>query len=282
MRWREKIFKEKNRILLKRVSWYVGLSVGAILTIAPFYWAVMSSFKLETELFEATLWPNNVTFQNYINLFLNTGFIRWFLNSSLIAISFTVVTLFFCSLAGFAFAKYNFKFKNTLFLIILITMMIPVWTTIVPIFIIFSKFHLLNTYWALILPGSSNVFGIFLMRQYIQTVPSELIDSARIDGCSEFMIYYHIVLPVIKPAIGTLAIFSFFGSWNNFLGALIFMRTPDMFTIPPGLASLLGQVEPRYGTLMAATLISTFPIIIIFTAMQKQFVAGLTLGAVKG
>ena len=160
--------------------------------------------------------------------------------------------------------------------------MIPIWVGIIPMFIWFAKLRLINTYWVLILPGSANAFGIFLMRQYIQGIPSEMMDSARIDGCSEFQIYYKIILPVIKPVLATLTIFTFLFSWNNFLAALIFMVTEEMFTVPVGLSALVGMQQPQYGMLMAGTFISVIPVVIIFLRMQKEFVAGLTLGAVKG
>lgn len=268
---------------LKLAPVYILITLIAFIIIIPFYWALISSFKQENEIFSL---PNilirNPTMLNYIKLFTETIFERWFFNSTLIALSYSLMVLFFCSLGGFAFAKYNFPGRDVLFLIILSTAMIPPWVTIIPIFIWFAKLHLVNTYLALIIPGSANAFGIFLMRQYIHSIPSSIIDSSRIDGCSEFQIYYKIIVPVIRPALGALAIFSFIGSWNSFLNALILMRTPNMFTFPVGMSSLVGAQNPRYGMLMACAVISVIPVGIIFLSMQKHLVAGLTLGATKG
>lgn len=274
--------KKKITINLSLVGIYIVLILVAIVTITPFYWGVISSFRGYSELFDPKVWVDNPTVENYLRLFTTTLFPRWLLNSSVIAVSHTLLVLFFCSLGGYAFAKYEFRGKGILFLVILGSMMIPIWVGIIPMFIWFAKLRLINTYWVLILPGSANAFGIFLMRQYIQGIPSEMMDSARIDGCSEFQIYYNIILPVIKPVLATLTIFTFLFSWNNFLAALIFMVTEEMFTVPVGLSALVGMQQPQYGMLMAGTFISVIPVVIIFLRMQKEFVAGLTLGAVKG
>lgn len=274
--------KKKITINLSLVGIYIVLILVAIVTITPFYWGVISSFRGYSELFDPKVWVDNPTVENYLRLFTTTLFPRWLLNSSVIAVSHTLLVLFFCSLGGYAFAKYEFRGKGILFLVILGSMMIPIWVGIIPMFIWFAKLRLINTYWVLILPGSANAFGIFLMRQYIQGIPSEMMDSARIDGCSEFQIYCKIILPVIKPVLATLTIFTFLFSWNNFLAALIFMVTEEMFTVPVGLSALVGMQQPQYGMLMAGTFISVIPVVIIFLRMQKEFVAGLTLGAVKG
>ncbi len=264
------------------VIMYLILSLAAIFTVVPFYWAVTSSFKPQSKIFERpAIFIQSFTIENYRSLLLETPFQRWLFNSMIISVSYTLLVIFFCSMGGYAFAKYDFAGKNFLFFVVLSSMTIPVWAIIIPLFMWFSRLGLINTYWALILPGSANAFGIFLMRQYIQGVPTELLDSGRIDGCSEFGIYYRIVLPVIKPAVGALAIYAFLASWNNFLSPLIFMRNPRMFTIPVGLSGFVGQKEFRYGLLMAGSVISVIPVSIIFLAMQKQLVAGLTLGAVK-
>lgn len=274
--------KKKITINLSLVGIYIVLILVAIVTITPFYWGVISSFRGYSELFDPKVWVDNPTVENYLRLLTTTLFPRWLLNSSVIAVSHTLLVLFFCSLGGYAFAKYEFRGKGILFLVILGSMMIPIWVGIIPMFIWFAKLRLINTYWVLILPGSANAFGIFLMRQYIQGIPSEMMDSARIDGCSEFQIYCKIILPVIKPVLATLTIFTFLFSWNNFLAALIFMVTEEMFTVPVGLSALVGMQQPQYGMLMAGTFISVIPVVIIFLRMQKEFVAGLTLGAVKG
>ena len=262
---------------------YVVLSLVGIFSLTAIFWATISSFNPQSSLFERSILKmGNFTLDNYIRLFTNSFFPKWFFNSIVVATGFSLLALFFCSLGGYAFAKYDFAGKNILFLIVIGSMAIPVWTTIIPLFKWFSQLGLIDTYWALILPGSASGFGIFLMRQYIHGIPSEILDSARIDGCSEFQIYYRIVLPVVKPALGALGIYSFMTSWNNFISPLIFIRSPNMFTIPVGLAAFVGQKDPQFALLMAGGMISVIPILIVFLSLQKQFVAGLTLGAVKG
>ena len=262
---------------------YVVLSLIGILSLIPIFWAVISSFNPESSLFERSILKmGNFTLNNYIRLFTGTLFPKWFFNSVIVAVGYTLLAIFSCSLSGYAFAKYNFLGKSILFLIVIGSMTIPVWTTVIPLFKWFSQLGLIDTYWALILPGSASGFGVFLMRQYIHGIPSDILDSARIDGCSEFRIYYQIVLPLIKPALGALGIYSFMTSWNNFISPLIFIRSPSMFTIPVGLAAFVGQKDPQFDLLMAGGMISVIPILIVFLFMQKQFVAGLTLGAVKG
>lgn len=268
----------KNLIVI-----YVVLSLVAIFSLISVFWAAISSFNPQSSLFERSILKmGNFTLNNYIRLFTATHFPKWFFNSVIVAVSYTLLGIFFCSLGGYAFAKYSFLGKNILFLMVIGSMAIPPWTTVIPLFKWFSQLGLIDTYWALILPGCANAFGIFLMRQYIQGIPSEMLDSARIDGCSEFQIYYRIVMPVIKPALGALGIYNFMFSWNNFMSPLIFIRSPKMFTIPVGLAAFIGQKDPQFDLLMAGGIFSLIPILIVFLFMQKQFVAGLTLGAVKG
>jgi len=265
------------------IAVYLILLIPAILMAGPFYWVLTSSFKTQEEIFNRpSLLVQNPTIDNFTKLLTVTQFPRWFFNSLFTSICYMALALFFCSLAGYAFAKHDFPYKNILFVIILSSVMVPIYAVIVPLFLIFTKIGLINTYFVLILPGSANAFGIFLMRQYIQGIPTDMLDSARIDGYSEIQIYYRIVVPVIKPAIGALAIFAFLFSWNNLLRGLIFMRTSDMFTVPVGLASLVGLNDPQYGWLMAGSIISVLPVIVIFLRMQREFIEGLTLGSVKG
>lgn len=218
---------------------------------------------------------------NYRKLWKSVPFNKYFINSVFIATASTLMTLFFCSLGGYAFAKYQFRGKKILFGILLASMMIPFQVLLVPLFGLMYKIGWLNSYRAIIIPFSVGAFGVFLMRQFIVTIPSELIDAARIDGCSEFGIYYRIVLPIIKPALGALTIYSFLGSWNGYLWPLIVLRDEEKYTLPIGLANLIGTYRQEYGMLMAGTLLSLTPIVILFLAMQREFVQGITLGSVK-
>ena len=218
---------------------------------------------------------------NYRNLWKAVPYNRYFINSVFIATASTLVTLFFCSLGGYAFAKYQFRGKTILFGILLASMMVPFQVLLVPLFGLMYDIGWLNSYKAIIIPFSVGAFGVFLMRQFIVTIPSELLDAARIDGCSEFGIYYRIVLPIIKPALGALTIYSFLSSWNGYLWPLIVLRDEAKYTLPIGLANLIGIYRQDYGMLMAGTLLSLLPIVILFLAMQREFVQGITLGSVK-
>ena len=218
---------------------------------------------------------------NYRNLWKTVPYNRYFINSVFIATASTLLTLFFCSLGGYAFAKYQFRGQKILFGILLASMMVPFQVLLVPLFGLMYDIGWLNSYKAIIIPFSVGAFGVFLMRQFIVTIPSELIDAARIDGCSEFGIYYRIVLPIIKPALGALTIYSFLGSWNGYLWPLIILRDEAKYTLPIGLANLVGIYRQDYGMLMAGTLLSLMPIVILFLAMQREFVQGITLGSVK-
>ena len=218
---------------------------------------------------------------NYRNLWKTVPYNRYFINSIFIATASTLLTLFFCSLGGYAFAKYQFRGQKILFGILLASMMVPFQVLLVPLFGLMYDIGWLNSYKAIIIPFSVGAFGVFLMRQFIVTIPSELLDAARIDGCSEFGIYYRIVLPIIKPALGALTIYSFLGSWNGYLWPLIILRDEAKYTLPIGLANLVGIYRQDYGMLMAGTLLSLMPIVVLFLAMQREFVQGITLGSVK-
>jgi ABC-type glycerol-3-phosphate transport system permease component len=206
---------------------------------------------------------------------------RWFFNSLFIAIGTLFGSLFLASLGGFAFAKYEFPLKRVLFGIVLIMMMLPVQIMLVPLFLILVRLGWINTYWGMIVPSLAQAFGLFYMRQYMLGVPSELLDAARIDGCSEFRIYRQIMLPIAKPALAVLAILFFTNSWNNYLWPLIVLSSEDMFTLTIAMASLLGPYDVEYGMIMAGSFLGTVPILIVFLAMQRQFIEGLTAGSVK-
>ena len=243
----------------------------------------MQTLKLELTLsqppYRAIVWDKFTS--NYRNLWKTVPFNRYFINSVFIATASTLLTLFFCSLGGYAFAKYRFRGQKILFGILLASMMVPFQVLLVPLFGLMYDIGWLNSYKAIIIPFSVGAFGVFLMRQFIVTIPTELLDAARIDGCSEFGIYYRIVLPIIKPALGALTIYSFLGSWNGYLWPLIILRDESKYTLPIGLANLVGIYRQDYGMLMAGTLLSLMPIVILFLAMQREFVQGITLGSVK-
>jgi ABC-type glycerol-3-phosphate transport system permease component len=258
----------------------------SIIFIFPFYWLVVSAFKTRAQIFTIPpqFLPSPVVMENFQNLVESTVMVRAFWNSSVVAVGHVALALVLCSMAGYAFAKYkNAPGINVLFALVMGTMMIPAAVTMIPVFVVLSEIRLVNTHWAMIVPGAANAFGIFWMRQYISAnVPDDLIASARIDGCSEFGIYWRIVMPVCAPALGALGILVLIGIWNNLLWAFIVMRTEDMYTLPLLIYLLQGELRTPYGMVMACGVITTLPLILGFLFFQRSFVRGMTAGAIKG
>ena len=249
----------------------------------PFVWMLSNTIKEQSEIFQLrpTLIPEEPHLRNYVSLFVDFDFARHFLNSAFIAVIHTVAHLFLASLAGFAFAKYTFPLKNFLFMILLGSMMVPLYTIFIPLFVLVIKLGLIDSYAGVIIPGVAGAFGIFFMKQSMEAVPGELLDSARIDGASEFRIYWQIALPLVRPALAVLAVLAFMNSWNDFVWPLVVLRSRDLQTLPVIMAGMVGMYRMEYGVVMAASLLSTLPIFLLFMALQKQFVQGLTVGAVK-
>jgi ABC-type glycerol-3-phosphate transport system permease component len=265
---------------------YLLLACGLIFTAAPFVWMFSSSFKFNAEIFSypLTFVPRKSTLSNYIRLINGSEipFLRQFLNSLIIALSHTAMALFVSSIVGFGFAKYEFRLKRPLFVIMLATIMVPFQVTIVPLFMLMNTFRWLDTYWAVIIPGAFSAFGVFFMRQIMVGIPGELLDAARIDGASDFTIYWRIALPLSSAGLAILAVLFFLGAWNDYLWPVIALRTARNFTLPVGLATLLGLYKIEYGMLMAGAFLATLPIILLFVAGRNQFIEGLTAGAFKG
>lgn len=205
-----------------------------------------------------------------------------FLNSVIVAAGVTFLSLLVNALAAFAFAKLNFAGREKLFALLLLTMMVPGQVTMMPVFIILKSLGLLNSYLGLIIPGCASIFAIFMLRQFMRDIPDELIDAARIDGCSDFRVFFNIVLPLCKPALVTLLIFNFMGAWNEFLWPLIVMIKEERYTLPVALANLNGQFGTDWGILMAGSVVVVAPVIIVFLIAQKHYIEGITAGAVKG
>lgn len=274
------ILKEK---IIKLIL-YLILILGVIATLFPFYYMLVLATKSNTEIFSypPPVWFGNNFRENLQTLLDALPFFRNILNSVFVATVSTVLTLFFCSLGGYGFAKYEFKGKEKLFFLMLATMMIPGLLAIIPWFILMSKFNWLNTFYPLIIPGIANAFGIFLMRQFMEDIPDDIIDSARIDGCGEFEIFIRIILPMSLPALGTLGILTFLGSWNNYMQALLILHDDILFTIPVALSKLGGKIDQNWGAQMAGTTLAIAPMVIAYVLASKQFISGITEGATKG
>lgn len=270
---------------LNRVIVYLILVIGAIISIFPFYWNFTKAFTPEGEIFNypPKLYVSNFTLDNIRNLIAHIPFLRNLLNTFFVAATYTLLTLFLCSLAGYAFSKFDFPFKNGLFIFMISTMALPFAVQLIPLFIIMTKLKWINNYLALIIPWAANAFGIFWMKQYIQSIPPDLINAARIDGASEFRIFIQIIIPNIKPALFSLGIIQFLFSYNDFLWPLIVMNRNTMYTAPLALALLksTGMVKPHWGELMAGSALLVLPVIIIFLVLQKYIVSGILKGSTK-
>lgn len=276
---------QKMRYIASIFIVFGGLILGLIVTFAPFYWMVLASFKTSPELFstKAPLWITNPVVTNYIELIQDTNFLNWLSSSLIVSVFSTILGVLAATLAGFAFAKYNFRGKELLFSLFLGSVAIPNIVTLIPVFSWFNKIGLIDTYWALILPGATNVFAMFMMRQYMMSIPDELLEAGRVDGMTELQILFKIVFPLSRPSWASAAIFIWIGQWSSYLWPLVMLNSQARYTLPLGLASLYSNPwDLNYPVLMAGAVLSTIPMIALFLGMQEQFISGLTSGATKG
>jgi len=276
---------KRFRSLLTDITLYSTLITISIFMILPFIWMLSTSFKFPQDIFgyPPALISENPTLNNYIYIFQEKNLIRVLWNTVFIALSGTLLSLFFTALGGYGFAKFEFPGKKAAFAFLLATMIVPGAVMMVPSFVIMRKFGWVDTFWPLIVPGAANAFGIFFFRQYISTISDELMDAARIDGASEFMIFWRIIAPIIVPGMTSLGLIFFMGSWNNYLGPLIYLKSPKNHTITLAINGLSGGAGlTAWGEQMAMSVISLIPLLIIFLVFQRQFVEGITAGAIKG
>jgi len=263
---------------------YLLVGAGALTMLAPFWFMFVFATQSRTEIFSL---PPPTWFGDDLlaNLKILTERIPFWRNlgwSVYVALASTALTLLFCSMGGYAFACFEFRFKNALFALVMGTMLLPSFMNMIPTFMIMDVLGWIDQPRALYIPGAASAFGIFLMRQFVMSsVPRDLIEAARMDGCSELGIYWRIVLPLLKPALGTLGLITFIASWNNFIGPLIVMRSPENYTLPLALRSLQSPVDTEWGALMTGSAIATIPLLILFALSSRQLIAGLTAGAVK-
>lgn len=262
---------------------YLLLVAGTVLMVAPLVWMALASFKSLPEILRVppTLLPESLHLDNYRTVLGDTAFVRYFLNSVLVAGITVASVLITSSMAGYAFAKFEFPGRRVLFVLVLATLMIPFQVRVIPLYVLASDLGLLDSYAGLVLPGLVDAFGIFLMRQYLQSIPSELIDAARVDGASELTIFVRIVLPLAKPALAALAIFSLVASWESFLWPLLVISSPDKYTLPLGLAQFSGRFVTRVDLQMAASALTILPMLIVFLIMQRRFIEGMATAGMK-
>ena len=270
-----------------RILQFLGnavLLVGVFLTIMPFFYMVSASFKPGSELYSipVQLLPDDLYLGNYELLFGETSFLRWFGNSVFVALARTVIAITLSLMAGYAFAKFEFRFKRPLFLLVIATLTLPLYVILVPLFSMMATLGWMDTYWALILPFTAQAIGIFLARQNLLAIPNELLEAARIDGASEWEIFTRIVVPLAQPVIAVMGILFFTASWNDYIWPLIVLTSDEKFTVSLGLPSLIGPYSQEYGAVMAGSFLGTLPIVLIFLVFQRRFIEGIMAGALKG
>ncbi|HYO33097.1 MAG TPA: carbohydrate ABC transporter permease [Nocardioidaceae bacterium] len=265
------------------VTKYLLLLVGAVTMLTPLAWMVLASFKTLPEIlaFPPTFLPEQVNLDNYRAVFDTADFVRYFLNSVVIAAISVASVLITSSMAGYAFAKFSFPGRDVLFVVVLATLMIPFQVRVIPLYVLASDLQLLNTYAGMVMPTLVDAFGIFLMRQYMLSIPNELIESARVDGAGEFRIFVQIMLPLAKPALSALTIFTLVVSWESFLWPLLVASSPEMYTLPLGLAQFAGRFVDRTDLQMAAATLTVLPLLIAFLIMQKRFIEGMATTGMK-
>jgi alpha-1,4-digalacturonate transport system permease protein len=263
---------------------YTIASILVLLFLVPVIYIISSSFKPMNELFTTTpsFFPKKWTISNYTGALARGDFPRYIFNSFIVAVTSTILAVVINSMSGYALAKFRFKGDAVIMIIILSTIMLPLEIIMVPIFQVLKTFGLYNSLWALIIPPAATPTGIFLMRQYLLTIPDEIIQSARIDGASEWRIFYSIILPNAKPAIATLAIFSFMWRWNDYVWPLIAINDPEKYTLQLAIANLTGEFGTDYNSVLAISAVSMIPMLIIFIIFQRQFVQGTVDSGMKG
>ncbi len=268
---------------MKRLAAYAVAVIIAALAIIPLFWMVAASFMRtgEASTYPPPFFPRAATLEQYASLFLRLNIGRSLLNSTIIATCVTAISTIVNSMAGYAFAKFQFRGRDATFRALIASMVIPGQVTMLPLFLMLKKVGLVNTYPGVIIPGIASIFGIFLIRQFVQSIPDSLLEAARMDGAGEFRIYRSIILPLCKPILITLAIFTFMGTWNDFLWPLIVMTDDSMYTLPVALAGLSGEHVQDTELMMAGSVLTVLPVLLLFAVMQKYYIRGILAGGVK-
>ncbi len=267
-----------------RILLYAALTLCSVVMLTPLVWLVSACLKKPDDLFSYLFFPppGDLSLRNFRDLFTDIEFTRFLMNSCFVSGVAVMVQLFFASLGGFALAKYEFRGKKPIMVLMLATMMIPGQVMLGPLYELIYHIGFMDSYLGLIVPGCVSVFGMFLFRQSMLQIPDDLLEAGRIDGCSEFGLYWNVALPVSRPMIGAFCLISFMGTWNSFLWPQIVLHNSQRFTLPIALNQMVGLYSQKYGVLMAGTFLSILPVVILFFILQKEFISGLTAGAVKG
>lgn len=279
----ENVVKRRKKGILNQAGMYIFLGIFTIISIFPFYWMIIGATNHSGKMFSSppTLTPGKEFMNNLNTLNESIGIFRVLFNSVFNSVVFVLLALAISTMAAYVFAKFEFKGKKVIFTALLLSMMIPGQATMIPLFQMMSEFQLLNTYFALIVPGLCFPFAIFLMRQNLLAFPTELLESARLDGAGEFRIFFTIVLPSMKPALAATAIFLFMSQWNSFMWPLVVTNSNDMHTFPVAISSLMGVTSIDYGQIMMGVTLATIPMIIFFLTLQRHFISGMLGSALK-
>lgn len=260
---------------------YIALALGGVLMVFPFIWMVLTSFKTGQDIYSFSLIPRPFVISNYATVLGKTDFFRWFGNSLYVGAVTTLSVLLFDTLAGYTICKLSFPGKRFIFLLILSTLMVPTEMLIIPWYLMSNSLKWMNTYWSIMFPGLISAFGIFMMRQFFEGVPNDLIEAARIDGLNELGIYVKIALPLVKPAVSALAIFTFLGNWNAFLWPVIIISKYSLYTLPVGLSLFSTEAGAKWELIMTAASMATLPVLVVFFVFQRQIIEGIHLSGMK-
>ena len=281
---RNEVSRRRNRRILARVGVYTLLIIGAILAIFPLLWMVSASFMAtgEASTYPPHIIPRAPTLEHYRSLFTRLALGRSLFNSALIASVVTVVSVIINSMAGYALAKLRFRSQKHVYKALSLGLILPSQVAMLPLFLMMKEMHLVNTYWGVIIPGLASIFGIFLVRQYALAIPDEMLDAARVDGASEFRIFWSIVVPGIVPILATLAIWTFLATWNDFMWPLIVLSDESLYTLPVALANLSGEHVQDTELMMAGSVITVIPVMLVFLFLQRYYIQGVMAGSVKG
>jgi multiple sugar transport system permease protein len=267
----------------ERLLLHALLVAGVVLTLAPLLWMLSASLMPtgEASVYPPRLLPSAITFEHYVDLFSRLNLARYFLNSLAIASAITLLSLLINSLAGYAFAKLPFAGRDRIFRALLSALVVPAQVAMLPLFLMLKQLGLINSWWGVIVPGMASIFGIFLIRQYALSIPDSLLEAARIDGAGELKIYWLVILPICRPILVTLAIFTFMGAWNDFMWPLIVLTDEAMYTLPVALANLLGEHVQDTELMMAGSVLTILPVMLLFIFVQRAYIEGITAGSLK-
>ena len=274
----------RRRRVLPFSAWHLLLMPTALLFALPLAWMILSSFMPESDInhFPPRFWPSRISFAGYTGLFRDSDILRWLVNSAVVSTIAVGSHLVLCSLAGYGFARLRFAGRGTTFFLIVATIMVPIQLLMIPTFVMFSRMHLTNSLGAAFVPWLASAFGIFLMRQFFLSLPVELEEAALLDGCNRLQVFWRIVLPLAKPALATLAIFTLLGAWNDLIWPLIAISDQHWYTVQLGLANFQGMRRTEWQLLMAGNVVATLPLLVGFVLAQKHFVATMSFTGLKG